>query len=117
MSKRDYLRSLGFNVGERGRLTPAMITALQNYVESEPQPISYEVELVYKNYVSEQSEMIRKPRTLYGRTREGKLVSFVTCRACDKHMSNCSCQNGILAPIMVIATKEEGVVIDRQDSK
>lgn len=100
-------------MGERGRLTPAMLTALEGYVESDPQPTYFEVELVHKNYVEDQGQKLREPRTLFGRTREGKLVSFTTCRNCTKHMSFCSCQDGILAPIMVIATKEEGVIVGR----
>ena len=33
MDKREYLRSLGFTVGERGRFTAEMMTALKDYQE------------------------------------------------------------------------------------
>ena len=108
MTRREYLRSIGFNVGNRGRLTPAMITALSDFKE-EGAPIVLDV-VVYpakKTYI--QNQIIRKPRTLYGFTKEGTKVGFTTCSDCDEHMSICSCQNGILAPIMVTLCKEEGV--------
>lgn len=109
MNKRDWLRSQGFHVGERGRLTPAMLKALERYDES-PE-LNYEVEIVVPvfKYISE--EPLRESRQLYGRKRDGSLVSFSTCAECNKHMSFCSCQNGILAPIMVISTKEKDVRI------
>lgn len=108
MNKREYLRSIGFNVGERGRLTPAMLTALEGFKEVAT-PIGIPV-IVHKNFVEEQGDMVRQPRTLYGRTREGKIVSFTTCRSCDKHMAYCGC-DGILAPKSVIFSREDGVII------
>jgi hypothetical protein len=33
VDKREYLRSLGFTVGERGRFTAEMMTALKDYQE------------------------------------------------------------------------------------
>lgn len=111
MNKREYLRSLGFQVGERGRLTPAMLTALQDFKEDGTP--EYEVEIVRYEPVYVTEEPLRPSRQLYGRTRDGKLVSFSTCSDCNKHMSFCSCQSGVLAPIMVISTKEEGVRVGR----
>lgn len=108
MNKREYLRSKGFKVGERGRLTPAMVETLRDFKEG---PVNEVLDVVVyparKTYV--ENQMIRKPKTLYGLTKEGKKVGFTTCSDCDEHMSICSCQNGILAPIMVVLCKEEGV--------
>ena len=40
MTKREYLRSLGFEVGERGRFTDAMKAALAEYKGTFDEPIS-----------------------------------------------------------------------------
>ena len=113
MNKRDWLRSQGFNVGNRGRLTPAMISALKDYTGEKSVAVALEVEMVpeYVNYM-EDLLPIREARTLYGRDKEGNLISFTSCSNCLKHMSFCSCQMGVFAPIMVVATKEKEVYVN-----
>ena len=108
MNKREYLRSQGFKVGDRGRLTPAMIQALEGFTEI-PQQQVLEVLSYPANKTYVQNQMIRESKTLYGITKEGKKVGFTTCSDCDEHMSICSCQDGILAPIIVVLSKEKGV--------
>ena len=115
MNKREYLRSIGFNVGERGRLTPAMLTALKDF-KGETKvatPMTIEYVQPYVDYVGDLGQPLRQPRTLYGRDREGNLLGFTTCAACDKHMSYCSCPNGIQAPSKVIMSKEKEVYVNR----
>ena len=112
MNKREWLRSQGFQVGERGRLTPAMITALSDYPgdNSIAEPLYVEMVHAYVNYMEDQTP-IREARTLYGRDKEGRVISFTSCSNCDKHMSFCSCQMGVLAPIMVVSTNEKEVYV------
>lgn len=111
MSKREWLRSQGFQVGERGRLTPAMISALSNYQgdDNKPTPLSVELVIHEPEYVKIDSPLTRPSRILYGITKAGDKVGFTMCRDCTKHMSICSCQDGVLAPIMVISSKEKDV--------
>ena len=109
MTKREYLRSLGFQVGERGRLNAAMLKALEGYKEekeevvqvAKPEPVLFHPK----------SEKQREPRTLYGFSREGAKVAFVLCFRCSQHMMYCTCKNGIQAPSSVITTKEPDVYI------
>lgn len=110
MNKRDYLRSLGFNVGERGRLTPAMLEALKDFKDESPiKVLSVEMVQDVPDYIKSDSPLIREPRTLYGITKEGKKLGFTTCRDCTKHMSICSCQDGVLSPIIIVHSNDKEV--------
>lgn len=114
MNKRDYLRSIGFHVGERGRLTPAMLEALKDFKDDSPiKPISVEMVIDEPVYVEMRDPLLRPARVLYGYTREGYKVGFTTCSSCNQHMTVCSCKNGITAPVGVISTKEKDVFINR----
>lgn len=110
MDKREYLRSLGFTVGERGRFTAEMMTALKEYegqggkLEArsgkrddglpEIEPVSIIPDIPPQ-------KPVRKPKQLYGYTTEGYKVGFITCRRCANHMMYCECKDGILAPSIV----------------
>ena len=115
MNKREWLRSQGFNVGERGRLSPAMLTALQNSGIDFEKPLAKPVvvDVIYVTdtvaYQEPIQTPVREPRTLYGRTREGSVVGFVLCFECNQHMMYCNCVGGIKAPSIVFACKEPGV--------
>ena len=111
MTKREWLRSQGFQVGERGRLTPAMITALSDYPGEDNKliPLSIEMVIHEPQYVKVDSPLTRPSRILYGITKDGTKVGFTICRACEKHMSICSCQDGVLSPIMVVSSKDKDV--------
>ena len=61
------------------------------------------------NFQELAQDAIRTGRTLTGFTREGYKVGFVTCRACAQHMIYCNCNGGILAPSIVVSTKEPDV--------
>ena len=120
MNKREYLRSLGFTVGSRGRFTPEMLTALKNAEmdfdgNTEAREIVEEVEVL--EYPRIVSVKIREPRTLYGYTKEGHKVGFQLCFTCSQHMMYCECKQGVRAPSIVAYTKESDVYIpDHQRS-
>lgn len=114
MNKREYLRSLGFTVGERGRFTPEMLTALKsseiNFDGNKTvREIVEEVEVL--DYPKIVSVKMRESRTLYGYTKEGHKVGFQLCFACSQHMMYCECKAGIKAPSVVAYTKEPDVFI------
>ena len=105
MDKRTYLRSLGFNVGERGRFTDAMKTALAKFEgvfdEDNPEMLNKtkksKSEDIPKGVIQKQ----REPRQLFGFTREGIKVGFITCSNCKQHMIWCDCQEGVHAPSII----------------
>jgi len=109
MTKREYLRSLGFNVGERGRFTEAMKNAIAEYSGTFDEPSSNPAPKTRINFQELAQDALRPGRTLMGYTKEGHKVGFVTCRACSQHMIYCNCTGGILAPSIVISTKEPDV--------
>lgn len=114
LTKREFLRSRGFNVGERGRFTPAMLTALQEYEAPEGEELKVldvEVHNVPIEFKLPDEPVMRPARTLYGYTAEGYKVGFVTCKSCTKHMTFCSCQKGIVAPTIVVRSDEEEVYV------
>lgn len=109
MNKRDYLRSLGFRVGERGRFTDAMHTAIRK-AEEEGMKFDEKVVVVKKQptiikrekiraHIPEQ-RVIREARELFGYTAEGYKVGFILCSNCNQHMIYCDC-SGVFAPSMV----------------
>lgn len=115
MDKREYLRSLGFEVGERGRFSAEMKTALKNFAEEggkleqrsskrddglpevEPQVIVPDIP---------PQVAVRKPKKLKGRSKEGYIIEFVTCFDCHYHMMYCSCTGGIKAPSSIVSSKD-----------
>lgn len=115
MNNREWLRKQGFTVGERGKLSPEMLTALKDYPGDTPTPKVFSVEVVEPEptYVTFDSPQIRPARTLYGITREGYKVGFTTCRECTKHMAFCACPNGVVAPKIVIHSKDEEVYVSK----
>lgn len=116
MNKREYLRSLGFKVGERGRFTPEMLTALKNSSINFEEPIA-KVAVVDVECVVDTVQKLppqpkqREGRTLYGYTKEGTKVGFVLCFDCKQHMMYCNCRKGITAPSIVNFTKEDDVFV------
>ena len=119
LNKRNFLRSKGFNVGERGRFNDAMKTAIREAEESgivfdNAVPQSHKVEPVYvkqiiKTYMPEK-EALRVARELSGFNKSNVKVTFVTCSACNEHMMYCACDK-ILAPEAVRYTKDPLVLI------
>ena len=111
MNKREWLRSQGFNVGERGRLTPAMIAALEDY-DGDDNPIQEKPKkMATVLYVEPMFAQVRNSKVLTGWDREGKKVTFVTCYNCKEHMMYCHCKSGIFAPPSVIKTNDKEVYV------
>ena len=109
MTKRDYLRSLGFNVGERGRFTEAMKHAIESYDGTFDEPSSSAAPKTRVNFQELAQDALRPSRELKGVTKDGHTVGFVTCRQCSQHMIYCNCHGGILAPSIVVSSKEPDV--------
>ena len=108
MNKREWLRSQGFQVGERGRLNPAMLKALEGFEEEQPQVVEKKEEIQF--FIP--PDVVQRPtRTLYGYSREGYKVAFVLCFHCSRHMMYCKCARGITAPSSVVRSKEPDVYI------
>jgi len=115
MDKREYLRSLGFTVGERGRFTAEMMTALKEYQEEggklegrtgkrddglpEVEPV------VIRPHVPPMTQ-VRQPKKLKGRSKEGYVIEFVTCFDCHYHMMYCNCEGGVKAPSSISTSKD-----------
>lgn len=115
MDKREYLRSLGFTVGERGRFTAEMMTALKDYQEEggklegrtgkrdDGLPV-VEPAVIIPDIPPQ--EKIRQPKTLIGRSPEGYKIAFVMCFECNQHMMYCNCEGGVKAPSSVVSSKD-----------
>ena len=115
MDKREYLRRLGFEVGERGRFSAEMQTALKNFEadggklegrtgkrddglpEMEPSVIIPDIP---------PQVAVREPRILKGKSPEGYTIEFVMCFECSQHMMYCTCRDGVRAPSSVVSCKD-----------
>lgn len=114
MTKREYLRSLGFVVGERGRFSAEQITALENApegtivepVKPEPKPrvakrVAKVTALPAAQAASEQTaaaptplKVYRKENVLYALTPVGQthaVVGYSSCQRCHFAVQNCPC--------------------------
>lgn len=90
MSDREYLRSLGFTVGERGRFSKEMLAALAARSEREKDE--------FVSHISVPAVPVREARPLYGYTKDGHMIEFLMCSRCAEHMMWCECPNGVMAP-------------------
>lgn len=95
MTDREYLRSLGFAVGERGRYSKEMLEALRNRdandTADEMNDVRSRLNLPIKT-------PMRDAQELYGNTLEGNRVGFIMCSRCAEHMMWCECPDGVMAP-------------------
>lgn len=88
MDKRDFLRSLGFQVGERGRFSAEMLEALKDWDESQK--------------VGEQEETYTPPpqkpkrgdgaRFYVAELTGGQVLKFDTCPSCKETVVYCDCR-------------------------
>jgi len=116
MTKREYLRSLGFTVGERGRFNDLMKIELAKYdgVFDDDQP-KLKLEKI-KDFGGTKSTRLkpqtiqREARSLFGYTKEGFKVGFVNCAACSQHMIWCECEK-VTAPKIVVRSDDKIVRI------
>lgn len=100
MDKRAWLRSRGFEVGERGRFSAEMIEALKEYEESDSQNSLIATVTEAGLPASVARTPLRESRELYGYDNAGHKVGFVTCFECAEHMMWCECDS-ITAPTIV----------------
>ena len=98
MNDREYLRSLGFTVGERGRFSKEMLAALASRSE---QAVNEVLDSIAP------SNPVRERQDLYGYTINGNKVGFIMCSRCAEHMIWCECPNGVMAPDNVAALEGE----------
>jgi hypothetical protein len=108
MNDRDYLRSLGFTVGERGRFSAEMKEAL---AKRNGDVADTKIDGVRKILHLDKEVEVRKPRQLFGRTAEGYKVGFIICKSCLKHMSFCKCDDGVHAPKIIVSSDDPLVVL------
>lgn len=114
MTKREYLRSLGFEVGERGRFNDAMKKALEEYNGTFDEPISSSPNYagpVGKPWIPFSEVPVRPSYALVGYTEFGSEVRFNGCRRCYAHMRFCICPDGILAPSIVVRSDDPLVCV------
>lgn len=84
MDKREYLRSLGFTVGERGRLSQEMKDALANF--EEPEVVNKPIPKV-RNLPKRTDGIKVYTVELTG----GQIVRFDTCYNCKENVVYCQC--------------------------
>lgn len=114
MTKREYLKSLGFTVGERGRFTDAMKRAIEEYTGKFDEPISSS-----SNYVGPEGKPwypasdtpVRPKYAFEGRTKEGYTIRWDGCYRCKSHMIYCVCPNGVYAPPYIATCNDPLVVV------
>lgn len=113
MDKRAYLRSLGFEVGERGRFSAEMQAAIAKADIAFEAPEKKKQEYSREEIISSlpPQPKVREPRQLFGYTDEGFKVGFVTCRRCSQHMIYCNCSEGVLAPSIVKVCEDPIVTV------
>lgn len=117
MTKREYLRSLGFRVGERGRFTDEQKTAIAAFdgiFEDDIKPLKLDKlktdTPVKPNTSLPKQFRQREARQLSGYTKEGFKVGFVMCAACNEHMIWCGCEK-VTAPSIVIRSDDSMVKV------
>lgn len=124
MTKREFLRSKGFEVGERGRMSQAMKNVL---LEAEQSGTKFDDVVSVRDkeddvwaFMPEEikpsippQEKLREARELVGYTKEGNKVAFVLCGQCSQHMIYCACTGGIVAP-SIVRTSTDPLVRIRQ---
>lgn len=123
MKKRDYLRSQGFRVGERGRFTDAMKTCLAMYdgvFEEDIKPLKLEnlgkITKKKENkhnqrHIAPDAPKVREYRVLTGLTEFGTPVGFDGCVHCGLLMTRCQCPEGIYAPKIVSSSADPLVYV------
>jgi len=95
MDKREYLRSQGFEVGERGRFSAEMLEALR----------SFEGEETQNNHVVSRSTIVKSISTQQRDAsvymcvlEDGIRVAMGFCNACKDSIRYCECVGGPQPP-------------------
>lgn len=116
MTKREYLRSLGFRVGERGRFTDEQKTAIATFdgiFDDDVKPLKLDklkTDKPIKTTKLPEQRRQREARQLSGYTKEGYKVGFVMCAACNQHMIWCGCDK-VAAPSIVVRSDDREVKV------
>lgn len=116
MTKREYLRSLGFRVGERGRFTDEQKTAIATFdgiFDDDVKPLKLDklkTDKPIKTTKLPEQRRQREARQLSGYTKEGFKVGFVMCAACNEHMIWCECDK-VAAPSIVVRSDDKEVKV------
>jgi hypothetical protein len=84
MNKREYLRSLGFEVGTRGRFNEAMLRALENYTEETP-------EVVITPKVKNTPMRTDGIKVYTAELHTGQIIRFDICASCTENVVFCHC--------------------------
>lgn len=114
-SPRDWLRSQGYPVGERGRLSAAMKKAVESSGLKFIEPIVVDAgdfgkpDTSWRDNPHFNQSVQRPSKTLYGFDSDGHKIAFSMCWQCNSHMSLCACKGGVLAPTYISYTKEKDV--------
>jgi hypothetical protein len=100
VNKRDYLRSLGFEVGERGRFSAEMQEALKSFVETDKH-----IESTRKVLEQARERIVLPPRvkqredSIYCAVLEGgTLIRMGMCSDCRQSCVWCMCDGGPQPP-------------------
>jgi hypothetical protein len=86
MNKREYLRSLGFEVGTRGRFNEAMLKALQDY--EEPEVNNTPIPKVKNTPMRTDGVKVYTAELHTGQT-----IRFDICATCKDNVVFCHCAN------------------------
>lgn len=109
MTKREYLRSLGFEVGERGRFNEAMKKALEEYDGTFTEPNSNKT-VKSDVWMPCSPTPVRPSYAMVGWTKWNSEVRFTGCQRCKSHMRFCICPEGVQAPTIVVRSDDPNVV-------
>jgi uncharacterized protein with PIN domain len=109
MDKREYLRSIGFEVGERGRFSTEMKEALSSHVNENPESIivsrserladgrpAVEPHSVYVPPPPQKKQ--REESVFYAITTRGENIACTSCGECKFAMIYCECEGGPKPP-------------------
>jgi len=86
MNKREYLRSLGFTVGERGRFSEEMQQALKDYTEPT-------VDNSPKPKVKNTPKRTDGIKVYTAEMHTGQIIRFDQCADCKDNVVFCHCSN------------------------
>jgi hypothetical protein len=84
MDKREFLRSLGFEVGARGRFSAEMLDALKDYEEPT-------VEKVILPKVKNTPKRTDGIKVYTAELHTGQIIRFDTCASCKENVIFCHC--------------------------
>lgn len=92
MDKRAWLRSKGFEVGERGRFSAEMIEALKEYNSGDAESVPVvSLDAVLNKSVS---TVMRDATAFMAVTKDGLSVACGNCSICHDMVMYCACSDG-----------------------